>query len=83
MKKIVILAMVLVALVVTLTACGNRQIFDTTYHFGKAIVALPNGEVVEGKLDTWNDYDGSDTVQVKIDGVTYLTHYDNVCLIAE
>ena len=82
MKKFVILVMVLVALVVTMTACGNQQLFDTTYYFGKAIVELPDGEVIEGRLDSWRDYE-SDSVQVVIDGVTYLTHYTNVCLIAE
>lgn len=82
MKKFVVLIMILVALVVTLSACGNQQVFDTTHYFGKAIIALPNGEVVEGRVDSWRDYE-SDAVQVKIDGVTYLTHYDNVCLIAE
>lgn len=82
MKKVVILVLVLVSLVITLSACGNQKIFDTTYYFGKAIISLPNGECVEGKVDNWTDYE-SDAVQVKIDGVTYLTHYDNVCLIAE
>ena len=36
---------------------------------------------VEGKLNSWLDFDDSDVVQVKIDGKTYLTSYVNVCLI--
>ena len=51
------------------------------YHFDRAMVKLPNGEVVEGKLNSWLDFDDSDVIQVKIDGKTYLTSYVNVCLI--
>lgn len=64
-----------------LAACGNRQLIDTTYKFDRAIIKLPNGEVVEGKVQSWDDYDNSDTVQVKIDGVTYYVHMLNAALI--
>lgn len=60
---------------------GNRQLMDTKYHFDRAIVKLPNGEVVEGRVTSWLDFDDSDVIQVKIDGKTYLTSYVNVCLI--
>ena len=63
------------------THIGNRQLMDINYHFDRAIIKLPNGDVVEGKLNSWLDYDDSDVVQVKVDGVTYLTSYVNVCLI--
>lgn len=79
MKKIffIIIAFALI----TFTGC-NKQIIDTTYSFDKAIIELPNGEVVEGKVESWKDYDG-DQIQVKIDGKTYLAHSMNVCLINE
>ena len=63
------------------THIGNRQLEDMSYHFDRAILKLPNGEVVEGKLNSWLDFDDSDVIQVKIDGKTYLTSYVNVCLI--
>ncbi len=63
------------------THIGNRQLMDTQYHFDRAIVRLPDGEVVEGKLNSWLDFADSDVIQVKIDGKTYLTSYTNVCLI--
>ena len=87
MKKgwiIGIVALVLVIAAVAIywhTNIGNRQLLDTKYHFDRAIVRLPNGEVVEGKLTSWLDFDDSDLIQVKIDGTTYLTSYVNVCLI--
>ena len=90
MKKKIIIG-VGIALVIALagfiifweTSHGNRQLIDTQYRFNRAIIRLPNGEVVDGKVSTWLDYDDSDVVQITIDGRTYLTHYSNVCLIHE
>ena len=60
---------------------GNRQVMDLKYRFNRAVIRLPNGEVVDGKVSSWLDYADSDAVQVTIDGKTYLTHYNNVCLM--
>lgn len=65
-----------------LTGC-NKQIFDTTYTFNTCVVSLPNGEVIEGEVDSWKDYEDGDQIQVKIDGVTYLVHSSNIVLISE
>ncbi len=62
---------------------GNRQIFDTTYRFEKAILSLPDGTVVSGKVDSWRDYEDGDQIQVKINGTTYLVHSSNIVLINE
>lgn len=75
-------AMMLVATVVGLTAC-NQQIFDTTYTYDRAIISLPNGEIVEGKVTSWTDFADGDQIQVKIDGKTYLVHSVNIVLISE
>ena len=86
-KKLWIIGAVVLVLVVLgvviywQTNIGNRQLMDTKYHFDRAIVKLPDGEVVEGKLTSWLDFADSDLIQVKIDGKTYLTSYVNVCLI--
>lgn len=80
MKKIVF-TFVLMTLI-TFTGC-NKQIIDTTYSFDKAIIELPNGEIVEGKVESWKDYDDGDQLQVKIDGKTYLVHAGDICLIKE
>ena len=79
--KLIVLIASCVILILTLISC-NKQIIDTTYNFDKAIIYLPNGEVVEGKCSSWKDYDG-DQIQVKIDGKTYLVHSTNVVLIKE
>lgn len=81
MKKIICLLLILV-ITISLCAC-NRQLIDTTYSYGYAYVALPGGEVVEGKVSSWRDWENSDTIQVVIGGKTYLTHYSNVVLVSE
>lgn len=83
---------VIVVLVVALILFGgfyifgqvyNRQLLDFTYSYEYALLWLPGGELVEGKVDSWRDFDDGDQIQVKIDGVTYLTHIANVVLISE
>lgn len=80
MKKF-IMAIAAIMMMFSLSSCGNQQLFDTTYTFNYAIIALPNGEVVEGKVKSWNDYEG-EQIQIVIDDVTYLTHSENVVMIA-
>lgn len=47
------------------------------------ILALPDGSVISGKIESWKDYDDGDQIQVKIDGTTYLVHSVNIVLIKE
>ena len=77
-KALILLA----ATTLLLTGC-NYSIVDTTYHFDRAIIELPNGAVVQGQVQSWMDYEDGDQIQVKIDGVTYLVHSSDVVLIAE
>lgn len=78
MKKVV--AIILSGfLAVSLSAC-NMQLVDKTYNYTYGYVELPNGESVEGTVDSWTDYDDSDQIQVKIDGVTYFTDTTRVVL---
>ena len=70
----------LILVLVLLTGC-NEQIIDLTHKFDYAIITLPNGEIVEGDVTSWMDYQDSDSIQIVIDGVTYYTHINNVVLI--
>lgn len=73
----------LVLILIAAIFCGcNKQVLDFQYRFDHAILTLPNGEVVEGDIQSWNDYEG-DQLQIKIDGVTYLVHSSDVVMIAE
>ena len=65
-----------------LSGC-NKQLVDLTYSYEYAIIGLPNGEVVEGRVSSWTDFEDGDQIQVKIDGKTYLVHSANVVLISD
>lgn len=80
MKKIFALLMVFGVLL--LSGC-NKQMVDMTYSYEYAIIALPNGEIVEGKVSSWTDFEDGDQIQVKINGKTYLVHSSNIVLISE
>ena len=81
MKKIITI-LLMTAVLITMTGC-NMQWIDTTYHFDRAILSLPDGTVIEGEVESWTDFNDGDQIQVKIDGVTYLVHSSDVVLIAE
>ena len=81
--KIIGTALALLCIVTAFAGCGNMQIIDTTYTFDRAIIRLPNGEIIEGQVESWADFEDGDQLQIKIDGVTYLVHSQNVALIAE
>lgn len=74
--------LVVAMMLMFLTGC-NRQVIDTTFSYDKAVLALPDGSVVSGKIESWKDYDDGDQIQVKIDGTTYLVHSANIALIKE
>ena len=73
------LAMGLIAL--AFTGC-NKQIIDLNYTYDYAIIQLPNGDAVEGKIQSWKDYEG-EQLQVKIDGKLYLCSSYNCVLVDE
>lgn len=79
-KIIVIIGIVVMLVITTFTAC-NMQIVDTNWSFDYAYIDLGNGKVIEGKVESWKDWNDSDMIQVKINGKTYYTHSSNVVLI--
>ena len=84
MKKIIeILLVVVVSLMALLIVGCNKQMVDLTYSYERAIICLPNGEIVDGKVSSWTDFEDGDQIQVKIDGKTYLVHSSNVALISD
>ena len=81
MKKKVLAVMLTSLMILGLTGCGNKDMFDTVYTFNRAMIELPNGEVVEGKIDRWTDYTDGDQIQITIDGTIYLVHSSKCVLI--
>ena len=85
MKKWTALILVLftiAATVLVMSGC-NKQMVDLTYSYERAILSLPNGEVIEGKVSSWTDFEDGDQIQVRIDGKTYLVHSTNIVLISD
>ena len=80
MKKFIVLICLAFSMFM-ISSCGNKQWMDTTFTFDTAIICLPNREVIEGKVESWKDFDDGDQIQVKVNGKTYLVHSENVALI--
>ena len=81
MKKLT--ALVLALILMILMAGCNKQMVDLTYSYERAIISLPNGEVIDGKVSSWTDFEDGDQIQVRIDGKTYLVHSSNIALISD
>lgn len=54
--------LVVAMMLMFLTGC-NRQVIDTTFSYDNAILALPDGSVISGKIESWKDYDDGDQKQ--------------------
>lgn len=78
MRRIFMVGVSAVASILLMAGC-NKQVIDLTYEYSQAQIKMPDGTVIEGKVDSWNDYEG-DQSQVKINGTTYLVHSSNVVL---
>ena len=78
----ILLTLVLILGMLVLAGC-NKQMVDLTYSYEYAIIGLPNGEVIEGRVSSWTDFEDGDQIQVKIDGKTYLVHSSNIVLISD
>lgn len=69
--------MVVLALMASMIFAGcevsNIQVVDTTLRYDYAWISLPSGEVVEGTVESWRDFEDGDQIQIKINGTTYLT----------
>lgn len=47
----------------------------------KAVIKLPNNEIVTGEIEEWTTYDNKDTVKVKLkNGKQYLGHSSDIVL---
>ena len=85
MKKLRVPVLLLVTILVTVQVMSgcNKQMVDLTYSYERAILSLPNGDVVEGKVTSWTDFEDGDQIQVRIEGKTYLVHSSNIVLISD
>lgn len=81
MKKMFV-ALLAAILLLVCTGC-NRPVVDTVWSFDDAMIQMPDGTIVSGKVESWRDFNESNMLQVKINGQFYLTHSANVVLWTE
>lgn len=89
MKKLIIFVMIVVMLLCS-TACTGcscnykgYDFLDNDYHFDKAIIKLPNGEVKIVDIAKWSDAEGEQLTILSADGTRYLVSSINCVLIEE
>lgn len=81
-KKLLAIILGTIMTIVVITGC-NKQIIDTTYRYERVQFTLPNGELIEGEVQSWTDYVNGDQIQVKVNGIQYLVHCSNIVLMSE
>ena len=87
MKRLICLIMVMLVLLAAIASCGgaspgyNREFYDTTWNFNYCYIYIGGEKLVEGKVDSWLDFENSDMIQVKVEGKIYFTHSSNVVLV--
>ena len=78
MKHKYILLILIVLTVILLCACDVRK---TSIDIGKyAIISLPNGEVVEGKIENITRWSSS-YFEIEINGVEYFVHPLKIAIV--
>lgn len=77
MRKILAVLLVLLCL----TGC-NYRVLDLQYNYKYAIIELPNGEIVEGEIQSWSDSE-SDSVCIRVNGIDYYTSTNKAVLMSE
>lgn len=87
MKKLVksMLLVMCLAAIVLLSGCNfnGSDWIDTGLHFNRAIISLPNGEVVEGGVLGWTRAEGEQLAIELDDGKCYLASPLNCVLIED
>lgn len=86
MKKTVIKSLGIIGLCFTvfgLSGCGNKNMWEPHNTFKRAIVKMPDGNVLELEIDKWNDYDGEQLQIFAKDGLVYLVSSYNCVFISK
>ncbi|MHB9781736.1 lipoprotein [Streptococcus sp. 10F2] len=80
MRKFVLYCLSLCVLV-SLSGCGNKDVFSSEYTFDSAQIRMPNGDLIEGEVDKWAHDSDNDNVRVTFkNGKSYYTSSSNVVL---
>ena len=83
MKKIIVM---MIGLMLITTGCSFKGYdwVDTNYHFNKAYISMPDGEVIEVDIKSWSDSeDGEQLTITSTDGTRYMVNSVNCILVEE
>lgn len=80
MKKLLAVLAVLFCLTGCMANYDYGADFIDTHGYNYAIIKMPDGTILEGEIQSWRDFEG-EQLEVKIDGVIYLTNSFNCVLI--
>lgn len=83
--KIIVTIGVLIAYIfglLSLTGCGNKDLWDTNYTFNTAICNV-GGEYKKIEIRQWKDYEGEQIQIIDKQGKIYLTSTNTCTLIKE
>lgn len=81
-RTVVFVAFFVLCMIGLFAGCGNKDYIDTVLTYDRAIIQLPNGEVVDTKIKAWRDYDDGEQIQITAeDGTVYLTNSYRCVLI--
>lgn len=75
----IVACMMMLAGCLGLCGCGNCKVLNKTFTYTWAQIKLPDGTIVQGKVDNWTDY-GDELLQITIDDTTYLVHAANAIM---
>ena len=69
----------------TMNEIGNTilESLVSESNYGYAIIKLPNGEVVEGKINSLTDRKENRQSDIEIDGKIYTVSYENFVIVKE
>ena len=85
--RIIIAVLTFIAIVGLIVALAGSVIIDGQANelinkgFKRAIIAMPNGEVVVGDVSRWSS--AGSIIQVKINDTTYIVSAENIVIISE
>lgn len=85
MKKRIIAFIIAIIMAFSLCGCNyvGYDFYDTNYHFDKAIIKMPNGDIEEVEVQKWADAEGEQLTITDTDGNRYLVSSINCILIEE
>lgn len=80
MKKVIKYIVLILAIVITTTGCGNKDIWDSNYTYDIAICKIGE-EYKEIQIEQWKDYEGEQIQIIGKDKKIYLVSSNNCTLI--